>query len=244
MSKNAIITGASRGIGKAIAISLINKGYNTCLICKTQESLASLKELKKYAEDNSKKCIIYAADLSREDSFAPILEEAEAFLGPTDLLINNAGVASVGLFTDLTNEEWHRVLSNNLDSVFYCSRAVLKKMINRHEGKIINISSVWGNVGASCEVAYSASKGAVNALTKALAKEVGPSGISVNAIALGMIDTQMNNCYSEEEKQMIVDEIPVCRMGVPSEVGEFVAGIVESSNYLTGQIITFDGGWT
>lgn len=241
--KSVIITGASRGIGRGAAEAFTEKGWNTCLICRDPKHLYMLEEVKELAESKGLKCLIYAADLSREESFTPILAEAEKAFGSIDVLINNAGVCLNGLFTDLTTEEWRYIMGNNLDSAFFCSRAVLKSMLHYHRGKILNVSSVFGNVGASCEVAYSTSKGAMNAMTRALAKEVGPSGISVNAVTCGMIDTEMNNCYTDEEKQAVVDEIPMCRMGTAAEVGEFLVKLAESPDYLTGQIISFDGGW-
>ena len=139
---------------------------------------------------------------------------------------------------------WHNVMSTNLDSVFYMSKFASEKMLKKHDGKIINISSVWGNVGASLESAYSASKGAVNAFTKALAKELAPSNISVNAIACGIIDTEMNSHLTEDELAEIINEIPADRLGTPKEIGAMVLSIISSPKYMTGQIITVDGGWT
>lgn len=243
MSKNVIITGASRGIGRGAARAFIERGWNTCLICRNPEHIRMMDELKEEAARQGLVCMTYAADMSKEGEFEPILADVLKKLGSVDVLVNNAGVSVTGLFTDMTNEEWRYVMANNLDSVFYCSRAVLKSMIHDHRGKILNVSSVWGSVGASCEVAYSASKGAINAMTRALAKEVAPSGITVNAVACGMIDTDMNSCYSEEDKQGVVDEIPACRMGTPEEVGVFLAQLAEAPEYLNGQVITFDGAW-
>ena len=141
-------------------------------------------------------------------------------------------------------EEWHRVMSTNLNSLFYTSKFGVPQMLTNHKGKIINISSVWGNTGASMEVAYSASKGAVNSFTKALAKELAPSNIQVNAIACGLIDTDMNACFSEEDLQYIIEEIPADRIGKPEEVAKLCLTLAEAPEYLTGQIITLDGGWT
>ena len=143
----------------------------------------------------------------------------------------------------MTSEEWHHLMGTNLDSVFYMSKAVIPHMVHRHSGKILNVSSVWGEVGASCEAAYSASKGAVNSLTKALAKELAPSHISVNGISFGVIDTDMNRCFDEEERAALAEEIPYGRFASPEEAAAFCYQITESPNYLTGQIIRFDGGW-
>lgn len=243
MRKNVIITGASRGIGRGTAKAFIDRGWNTCLICRNPEHLGMMDELRAAASQKGLICLTFSADLSGPGAFEPILAEAEKQMGAADVLVNNAGVSLTGLFTDMTDDDWRYVMSSNLDSVFYCTRAVVGSMLHRHTGKILNVSSVWGSVGASCEVAYSASKGAVDALTRALAKELAPSGITVNAVACGMIDTDMNSCYSPEEKQAVVDDIPACRMGTPEEVGEFLAQLAEAPDYLTGQVITFDGGW-
>ena len=143
----------------------------------------------------------------------------------------------------MSAETWQNIIHTNLSSAFYTSKEAIPYMLSKQAGKIINISSVWGNVGASCEVAYSASKGGLNSFTKALAKELAPSNIQVNAIACGCIDTEMNRCFSEEERQALADEIPAGRFGKPEEVAELVFSIAEKHNYLTGQIITLDGGW-
>ncbi len=160
-----------------------------------------------------------------------------------DILINNAGISYVGLLQDMKIEAWHRLLSTNLSSAFYTSRLAIPNMLKHGNGHIINISSVWGIAGASMEVAYSAAKGGLNSFTKALAKELAPSSIRVNAIAPGMIDTDMNNCFSPEEKSAITEEIPIGRMGTAEEVGELVLQLIKSPAYLTGQIISLDGGW-
>ena len=149
----------------------------------------------------------------------------------------------IGLLQDLSFEDWNRILSANLSSVFHCAKLAIPGMIHNHSGKIINISSVWGVCGASCEAAYSATKGGVNGLTMALAKELAPSDIQVNAIACGAIDTEMNGFLSEEEHEMLLDEIPAGRMGKPEEVADLVLKLVEAPDYLTGQVIKMDGGW-
>ena len=160
-----------------------------------------------------------------------------------DLLVNNAGISYIGLLQDMSMDEWRRVLGVNLDAVFLTCRAALGIMIPGQSGRIINISSIWGERGASMEVAYSASKGGVNAFTKALAKEVAPSNIQVNAIACGVIDTEMNRCFSTEEIASIIEDIPADRMGLPSEVASLVVSLASSPSYLTGQVITIDGGF-
>ena len=165
-------------------------------------------------------------------------------LSRLDVLVNNAGISYVGLLHEMSPEEWRNVLSTNLDSCFYACKGAIPLMLQRHAGKIINVSSVWGNVGASMEVAYSASKGGVNAFTKALAKELAPSNIQVNAIACGVIDTSMNACFSAEDMEALRAEIPADRIGDPGEVAALALQLAKAPAYLTGQIITLDGGWT
>ena len=164
-------------------------------------------------------------------------------IGEVDVLINNAAVAHVGLLTEMSVTQWKQVIGTNLDALFYTCKYLVPGMVRKKKGKIINISSVWGNVGASTEVAYSAAKGGVNSFTKALAKELAPSNIQVNAIAFGVIDTDMNACFSEEEKAALAEEIPADRMGTVKEAAQMVKQILHSPDYLTGQVITMDGGW-
>lgn len=258
--KTALITGASRGIGKAIAYEFARNGYNLYLTCKNNFDL--LKDLKLELENienitgyspsqtedtpkNSKtnsciECHIFQCDMGNIDE----VEQLFQVIPQLDVIVNNAGISYVGLLTYMSEDEWHRVMSTNLDSLFYTSKFGVPKMLANHKGKIINISSVWGNVGASMEVAYSASKGAVNSFTKALAKELAPSNIQVNAIACGLIDTDMNSCFSEEDLHYIIEEIPADRIGKPEEVARLCYMLAEAPEYLTGQIITMDGGWT
>ena len=160
-----------------------------------------------------------------------------------DVLVNNAGVSYIGLFTDMSPEDWNHVITTNLTSVYNCSSLAIPAMVQKKSGKIINISSVWGNIGASCEVAYSASKGGMNSLTRALAKELAPSNIQVNAIACGAIDTEMNCFLSEEDRMSLIDEIPANRFGKVEEVAELAYQLACKNEYLTGQIISLDGGW-
>ena len=160
-----------------------------------------------------------------------------------DILVNNAGISHIGLLQDMTYEEWQNIINVNLGSVFTMCKNVIPFMLKAGHGKIINISSVWGNVGASCEVAYSASKGGINSFTRALAKELAPSNIQVNAIAFGAIDTDMNHFLDEEERTSLIDEIPAGRLASPEEAAQFITSISDSGTYLTGQIISMDGGW-
>ena len=159
------------------------------------------------------------------------------------VLVNNAGISYVGLIHEMSVADWQEVMHTNLDAVFYTSRLAIPLMLRSHSGKIINISSVWGNVGASMEAAYSASKGGVNSFTRALARELAPSGIQVNAIACGVIDTDMNRCFSMEDMEILRQEIPADRIGQASEVAQMVVSLLEAPDYLTGQVIGLDGGW-
>lgn len=243
--KTALITGASRGIGKAIAYEFARNGYHLYLTCKNNFQL--LKELKIELERISHEsetmhtieCQIFQCDMGSVNE----VEKLFQMISSLDIIVNNAGISYVGLLTDMSATDWHNVMSTNLDSLFYTSKFGVPKMLSCHKGKIINISSIWGNVGASMEVAYSASKGAVNSFTKALAKELAPSNIQVNAIACGMIDTDMNACFSEEDLHYIIEEIPADRIGQPEEVARLCHMLAEAPEYLTGQIITIDGGW-
>lgn len=239
--KNAFISGASRGIGRGIAKALANEGYNLALTCEKNIEMLEIFAASLHQEYGVT-VLTFACDMGDSVAVSAMAKEATKTLGAMDVVINNAGISYVGLITDLSYEEWNRILSVNLSSAFYTTKAFLPKMIHRKEGAIINISSMWGNVGASCEVAYSATKGGINAYTKALAKEVAPSGITVNAIACGVIDTDMNNHLDSDEKNALMEEIPMGRFGTPEDIGHAVLGILNTP-YLTGQIITIDGGY-
>ena len=242
MRKTVLITGASRGIGRAIATAFAKSNYNLVITCsKSELELLSLQEeLQTKYQVDVLASIGDVADYEYVDRlFAHIRER---FHG-VDVLVNNAGISYVGLLTDMTIEEWNHILGVNLTSVFSTCKLAIPYMLSRKAGKIINISSVWGNVGASCEVAYSACKGGMNAFTKGLAKELAPSNIHVNAIACGCIDTQMNACFSEEDRAALAEEIPTGRFGAPEEVASLALSLAEGNSYLTGQVITLDGGW-
>lgn len=237
--KTAFITGASRGIGKAIAYEFARNGYDLYLTCKN--NIALLEDIKCELENSLHTiCHIFQCDMGNPQLVKQLFESIPSL----DVIVNNAGISHVGLLTDMSVEEWHRVMATNLDSVFLTCKYGVPKMLANHKGKIINISSVWGNVGASMEVAYSASKGAVNTFTKALAKELAPSNIQVNAIACGLIDTDMNACFSEEELHYIIEEIPSDRIGQPKEVAHLCHMLANAPDYMTGQILTIDGAWT
>lgn len=172
-----------------------------------------------------------------------LFDDAVSRFGSIDVLINNAGISHIGLLQDMSIDEWNNIISINLTSVFSCCKLAIPYMLRAGHGSIINISSVWGVAGASCEVAYSATKGGINAFTKALAKELAPSGINVNAIACGVMDTEMNSCFTDEEIKNIIEEIPAGRMGCPDEAAALALSLSEGSSYLTGQVIVLDGGY-
>lgn len=241
MKKTIVITGASRGIGKAIAIELAGKDTNIVINC--VNNVDKLNEVKSIIEEKGSVCETFIGDMGNYSDVQKMFDMCLQRFGQVDVLINNAGISVVGLFQDMGENEWHRICNTNLDSVFNCCHFAVKDMMKRHCGKIINISSVWGLYGASCEVAYSASKGAVNSFTKALAKELAPSHIQVNAIACGAIDTSMNGHLSKEELDELACEIPAGTLGKPEGVARLVKLMLESDDYLTGQVIQYDGGW-
>lgn len=240
--KTALITGASRGIGRAIAMTLAKEGYHVFLNCR--QSITALQELQEEILSlPGGSCKLLFGDVGDSHTVAHMFEQIYQDCDCLDVLINNAGCAHIGLLSDMTDEEWNHIIQTNLSSVFYCCRQAIPPMVARKAGRIINLSSIWGNVGASCEVAYSASKSAINGLTKALAKELAPSGIPVNAISCGVIDTDMNKQLDAMERIALENEIPAGRFGTPQEVADTVLQLIQSPTYLTGQIIGMDGGF-
>ena len=243
MKSTVLITGASRGIGKAIAIRFAQAGHSLIINCsKSEEAILKLKD-----ELIAKYHIPVLASVGNIGDYTyvkQLFHEIETAFDGVDIVINNAGISHIGLLSDMTIEEWKNLMDVNLSSIFYTSKLAIPHMVANKKGKILNISSVWGNIGASCEVAYSASKGGMNSFTKALAKELAPSNIQVNAIACGCIDTEMNQCFSKEEHQELIDEIPAGRFGTPEEVAELAYSLTTTHDFLTGQIITLDGGWS
>lgn len=233
----AVITGSARGIGAAIAALFADSGYNVVINYKTSE-----KEALELQEKLGDRAIAVRADVSVPEEAAHLFETAKEKFGDVDVLVNNAGVAQQKLFTDITQADYDRMFDCNVRSVFNCCQCVLPDMIHNKYGRIINISSMWGITGASCEVHYSASKAAVIGLTKALAREAAPSGITVNCIAPGVIDTPMNKGFDEETMKSLCDETPVGRIGTPEDVARAVLFFAdEKSDFITGQVLSVDG---
>ena len=238
--KNVLVTGASGGIGRAVALELARRGWGVAAhYCRNREGALSLVK-----EIGALGGVAWAcqADLTREDQVEALFAQAEGELGFLEGLVNNAGTAHKGLFTDLTLEDWRRVMDADLTSVFLCCRRALPPMIREKRGAIVNVSSMWGQVGASCEAAYSAAKAGVIGLTKALAKEEGPSGIRVNCVAPGVIDTPMNGDLTQEDREVLREETPLERIGAPEEVAQGVAFLLENP-FVTGQILGINGGF-
>ncbi len=241
-NKTVLITGASRGIGRAIACRFAAGGYDLVLTCRTNRAL--LEELQReLQEQHDTHCLLSVGNLAEKDAAARLLDAVGETGRTVDVLVNNAGISHIGLLQDTTWEQWQDLVGTNLTAAYSLCKEVIPGMLWNQSGKILNISSVWGCVGASCEVAYSATKGGLNALTRALAKELAPSHIQVNAIACGAIDTEMNQFLSPEDRQSLEAEIPAGRMGTPEEVAQLAWQLAEGSEYLTGQVIRLDGGW-
>ena len=240
--KTVVITGASRGIGKACAFAFAKRDCN--LIITNSKDTDSIRAVAADLREITGGFVhTFTGDLGDPDRVRRLFGEIAVSVGGADILVNNAGISITGLINKTSDEDWNRILSSNLSSAFYCCRSAVPYMVKQKSGRIINVSSVWGVHGASCEVAYSATKAGINGLTKALAKELAPSKIAVNAIAFGCVDTDMNACYSEEERKVLEEEISASYFLSPEEAGEAIAKLSEMPDYLTGQIITMDGGW-
>ena len=240
MGKVVIVTGASRGIGREIARQLARN--NMKVVANYNQSEKEAKDLKEELEKENIMIDIVKADITRREEAKKLVQFALQKYNKIDILINNAGISEYKLFTDETDEDWKRIMDTNLYSAFVMSQEVIPNMIHNKVGCIINISSIWGVTGASLEVLYSTSKAGLNGMTKALAKELGPSNIRVNAIAPGIIQTSMNSKFSKEELEEIKEEIPLERIGKTEDIAKCVKWLIED-NYTTGQIISINGGW-
>lgn len=239
-SKVAIVTGGAKGIGAEIVRTLAENGY--IVILNYNNSKVQAEELKNEMLQKGFNIEVVKADVSNRNEVNSLIEFAIKKFKKIDILVNNAGISLEGLFTDVSEEMWQKIINVNLNSVFNCTQEVLKYMIKEKSGRIINISSIWGETGASCEVAYSTTKAAINGMTKALAKEVGLSNIRVNTIAPGIINTDMNSRLSYEELEQIKEQIPLNRIGNTKDIARCVKWLVEDE-YTTGQIISINGGW-
>ena len=237
----AVVTGASRGIGKAIAKELAAQGATVVINYNGSEERA--KEVKQTIEENGGKASIYKCNVSDFAACEAMIKDIVKEYGHLDILVNNAGITKDGLIMKMKEEDFDSVLNVNLKGTFNTIRHSARQMLKQRCGKIINISSIWGDAGASCEVLYSTTKGGINAFTKALAKEVAASNIQVNAIAFGMIDTEMNAEFDEEDLALIKEEIPADYIASPKEAAQMVYHVATSPAYMTGQVITFSGGW-
>ncbi len=240
MKKTAIVTGGSKGIGASIVKILAEEGFNVVLNYNKSEELA--KKIQEECTQKGYSVEIYKADVTKREETKKLVEFAISKFGNIDVLVNNAGISQIKLFTDITDEDWNNMINTNLNSVFYMTQEVAKNMIHNKKGCIINISSIWGVTGASCEVHYSVAKAGVDAMTKSLAKELGPSRIRINSIAPGIIDTSMNRDLSKEELKQIEEEIPLERIGRTKDIAKCVKWLIEDE-YTTGQIISINGGW-
>ena len=239
--KVALVTGASRGIGRSIAEELAAQG--ALVIVNFSKDEAGALETLKLIESKGGKAILSQWDVSNYSETGKSIDNIVNQYGSIDILVNNAGVSKIGLLMDMSEEDFDNIINVNLKGVFNCCRAVIHHMLQAEKGSIINISSIWGNVGASCEVIYSASKGGINSFTKALAKEIAASGIRVNAIAPGVIETDMNKFLNLEERKELIEDIPMLKLGKGEDIAKLVTFLSsEASKYITGQIITVDGG--
>lgn len=242
MKKTAVITGASRGIGRACAVELARAGYDVLINFRENETAAD--ETVAVCSSFGARAVKCRADVKNEAEVKEMFALAERTFGGVGVLVNNAGIAESGLFTDTTRKAYERVFDTNVWGQIVCAREAAKMMVRAQSGKIINISSMWGIVGSSCEALYSASKAAVIGLTKSLAKELGPSHVNVNCIAPGVIDTDMNACYDEETMRSLSNETPLLRLGKAEDVAKAVAFLAgEGGDFITGEVIRVDGGF-
>lgn len=236
-----LITGASRGIGAACAKAFARAGYDVAVnYCRSEEKANRVvEEIKALGV----RAFAVGADVSDSAKVKRMFEQIRETLGQVDILVNNAGVAHVGLLTDMTDDAWNTLINTDLSGVFYCCREALPDMIRAHSGAIVNIASMWGEVGASCEAAYSAAKAGVIGLTKALAKEVGPAGVRVNAVSPGVVMTDMMAGFSADDVSALQEETPLQTLGTPEDIADAVLFLAsEKAKFITGQVLAVNGG--
>lgn len=242
MSKVVLITGASRGIGSSAARVFSENGYNVVLNYNNskEQAMSVLNDIRR----NKTSSIALKADVSKRKEAEYLIDKSLEQFGHIDVLVNNAGIAQQKMFTEITEQDWKKMFSVNIDGMFNCTQLALRYMIKRHKGKIINVSSIWGIAGASCEVHYSASKAAVIGFTKSLAKELGPSGIQVNCVAPGVIETDMNKNLDDLTIKEIINETPLERIGTPRDIANTILFLAQdASDFITGQVISPNGGF-
>ena len=236
-----LVTGSSRGIGKAIAARFLRDGH--CVALNGTGQGGALWETEKELAAINPNVAAFAGDMSNYNSAVRVMDAASARFGAIDVLVNNAGLAAAGLFADMQPIEWQRLMDVNIGALLNASHIAARDMARRHSGVIINISSIWGVSGASCEAVYAMTKGAVNAFTKSLGKELGPCGVRVNAIACGMIDTEMNARLTDEEKEAFLNDVPLSRMGSVAEIADVASFLASAdASYMTAQVLVVDGG--